>query len=271
MTFPRYWKRGVRVTIPGLGPVTQPRIDFELRRHAQDTPSSGSVTLWNLSPSSSNAVADSYGKEITVEAGYDGRLDPISLGQVRRVDFERVGVARRVRIAVGDKREILGDGAERGVTVQSWRGAEWIGTLVQQAVSDLNLETGDTSLLPSDQVINFSWSGRSADLLRVLLVPRGIDWYVDGNVVMFTRVNAADPVPPTRIDPGNGMLGSPLIADDTLQKVRVRLLLNPALSLAAPVSLRSEVRSGEFKIVAIVHRGTNRKGPFYTEVDLWNV
>ena len=261
----RLYKRNVSVGIAGLL-VSRPRIEFDLRRTSESTPDSGTIKLWNISPAT-EAVVDEQGTDVVVRAGYDGRSDTIATGVVRRVTGEWDGLDRRLKVAIGDAS--VSPTIKGGVTTKSYAGeSTWIGTIVQDAVTDMGMSFGDLAAIPQDFLVNFSWSGKSADLIDVLLLPRGVEWYVDGMTVMFTRVNQPDPGPTLVVSPDTGMIESPTFTE---QGVRVKMLLNPTVVLAQQVEVRSDVVRNDFKCVGINHKGSNRDGPFYTEMELWDL
>ena len=261
----RLYKRGVEVAIAGLT-VSQPRIEFNLRRTSDSVPDTGEVVLTNVTPAT-EAVVDERGTDVEVRAGYDGTLERIATGVVRRVTRDRTGVDRRLKVAIGD--QLVNPVIKGGVTTASYADESvWVGTVVQDAVGDMGLTFGDLSAIPQDFLVNFSWSGKSANLLDVLLLPRGVNWYLDGSTVLFTRVDQPDPGPTLVVSPATGMIESPTITE---QGARLKMLLNPSVVLAQNVEVRSDVVRGDFKCVSVNHRGANRDGPFYTELELWDL
>ena len=265
----RLWKRGVRVEIGGKE-ISSPEIELDVRRHA-NVRGAGTIALFNLTPTTVNEIDRDTATtpDVRVYAGYDGNLELLVQGVVRRLEKKRVGISRFVRVHLDD---YLGSQtARRAVTSQTWEGEVWIGDIIEHTVSeDMDLDVGHLeAVLPqTSRVENFSWSGKSVDLLEVLLYPRGVDWYVEGETVLFTsRYRPDDTASPLVISPSTGMIGSPTIEENG--RARATTFLNPVYQIGRRVHLESEFVDTDYRLAGVRHRGSNRQGPFTSELELF--
>lgn len=267
---PRIWKREIRVEIAGRT-ISSPDITFTLRRHANER-GSGHVEFRNLRPGTVNEIEERREStpDVQVHAGYDGSTGLLMQGVVRRLSKHRRGVVRLTRVHLGD---YLSDTVPRAaVTASTWEGEQWVGSVVGDAVTDdMELQPGALSAIPrGDTLTDFSYSGKTADLLELLLRPRGVDWYVEGETVLFTRRTEADVEGPViTLNERTGLIGSPTLTER--DRVRAESFLNPAYQIGRRVRLESEYRTGDFRLAGILHRGGNRSGPFRSELELWNL
>lgn len=252
--------------------ISSPEIEFDVRRHA-NVRGAGKIKLFNLTPTTVNEIDRDREDipDVRVLAGYDGALELLVQGVVRRLEKKRKGIDRFVRVHLDD---YLGsEKARRAVTSQTWEGAVWVGELIEHAVSeDMELDIGPLEgVLPqSDQVEDFSWSGKSVDLLEVLLYPRGVDWYVEGETVLFTsRYRPDDDAPALIVSPRTGMIGSPTVGENG--RARATTFLNPVYQIGRRVRLESEFVNTDYRLAGVRHRGNNRRGPFVSELELIGV
>ena len=70
------------------------------------------------------------------------------------------------------------------------------------------------------------------------------------------------------ITPAAGLIGSPTVLDDG---VRVRSLLRPEIKVDSQVRITAEFVERTMKVVAVNHKGDNRLGEFFTDLDLREV
>lgn len=285
----RRYLRTIRVTIGDAASavvIDGLFVHFNIRREATSTPAEGTIDIYNLNESNETRIRE-RAVRVLLEAGYQGAVEPIFDGVVRRVERQRVDLDRIVRVHVGGKisgAEVAGQG-RRSVFVRGYETTVSVRELVADGVETLGLVLGDISIIPEDAVeTDFSYNGDTQLMLRERLRPLGIEWYEEDGVVRFSKIRASvdDRIEGVVISERTGMLGSPTETDDG---VTVRTLLDPRLRLDTRIRIESSVldrgasgdaeniRAGEvtlpgtvFKVVEVTHEGDNREGPFETTV-----
>ena len=257
-------------------------IRFRVQKYANGTPAEGEIDIYNLADASETRVQE-RGKAVVLFAGYDGRLEEVFRGDVRRVERFREKYDRITRIHVG--------GAVQNRTVaifrRAYEGETAVRTIVQDAVAELGLDIGPLTLIPADATkTNFRYNGGSISLLLDrLLEPYGVSWYEEDGTVRFTRLQAsADDRPDgVTISENTGLIGTPTRTDDG---IRFKTLLDHRLKLDTVVTVQAfaavlragsggggtneraaELEGARWKVVEVVHGGDNREGEFYTQVE----
>ena len=106
--------RLISVSVAGLV-ITEPRINFSVERQADETQTTGTVSIYNLAPSREQQIYE-RATDIRIEAGYPSTIASVFEGQVQRVRRPRQNLARITHIELGDMvrdRSNLGNGVSR--------------------------------------------------------------------------------------------------------------------------------------------------------------
>ena len=111
----------------------------------------------------------------------------------------------------------------------------------------LGLSVGDLSAIPGRVLHDFSYSGKTADMLTKLLRPLGISWSELNGAAYFGKAGSPMILGSFELSADTGMIESPTISEDG--KIVVKSLLNPSIALGSSVVIKSEVASrGRFVI-----------------------
>ena len=291
----RLFKRHVRVWVGGqeiIGgraqrldlQVSELMIAFSINRKADSTPAQGEVAIYNLNESHETLIRD-RGRSLILEAGYLGaRFGLLVSGDIRRVDKDRNGLDRILRMQVGghirQRTEAFVSAAYEGeVSVRTI-----VSDIVQQGFPGFPIEP--ISLIPADEVEeDYVLNGQAGKALNQLLRPLRLSWFDDNGVIRITKefVSSAQQAGGTIVvSELSGLVGSPTI---TSEGVRAKTLLDHRINLDSQVRVESEVlnfaasgdaanaraiegSSGDWKVVALNHAGDNRSGGFSTEMEL---
>lgn len=257
-------------------------IRFRVKREATATPAEGEIDIYNLNESNETRIRE-RAERILLEAGYENRLDTIFDGVIRRVERQREGLDRIVRIHVGGK--ISNSKAQhRSIFNRTYQGTWLVRGIIRDAVEHLGLELGDMSLIPSDAVeTDFKYNGATQLMMQERLRPLGIEWYEENGVVRFSRFGRTgdDRGGGVVISERTGMIGVPTVTDDG---IRVTSLLDARIHLDTRISIESavlnqaasgdaineraaELDGGFWKVIELEHRGDNREGEFSTTME----
>ena len=106
--------RHISVAVAGLV-ISNPRINVQVERQADQTQTTGTVKIYNLSAARGQQIYN-RGSAITIEVGYPGTVATIFDGQLQRVLHPRQNLARVTHIELGDgvhERDRLGGTSSR--------------------------------------------------------------------------------------------------------------------------------------------------------------
>ena len=170
--------------------LSEPRISFELERHADETQTTGHVNIYNLIPRA--RAADNRPRRANHHPGWLSA----DLGATVR----RTGRARRARAGTSGEDHpdqpsgiwcalLSGQKGLSGVTVRSYAGPAKVRQIVRDLASDLGLPAGPLDAIPEDATeTDWVWSGPTGSALRVILKGVKCTWYEQDGVL---RVNSA--------------------------------------------------------------------------------
>ena len=235
------------------------RIAFELQLEAQPDAAPSTVRLYNLARPTARRIRG--GAAMQLHAGYADAVGLLHGGEILQVDTERVGLDRITTLTLGNQRATQVAGT---IFSGGFRGALELRALVASIVASMGLSLGYTGDIPAIEIESYAYHGKAADALTALLRPRGVEWWVQNEEVLFSAGGRVRPEPARLVAERTGMIGSPTMTDDG---VRVVTLLDHGFRLAQPVHLESEGVTGPFKVTAITHRGDSWEGEFATELE----
>lgn len=253
--------------------ITEPRISFDIRYSATDTPTDGEITIFDVAASTAEAI-QSASQSVRMFGGYQQSLGLIFDGVVRRVEHQREGLERQTRILLGGK-TIIPPGETRSNRLANFNTAGEevdLKTAIASVVEQMGLTLGDTSLIPDyrDEALYAGGIDGGVVLTQWLRTPHGIEWYEEKGVVKFSRRRApAERTSAVEISEETGMVGTPALEfdDDGGESVMVKTLLNPAIELGTTINVKSEIIEGAYKVVELSHTGDNwRKDRFNSEM-----
>ena len=246
--------------------LSEPKIEFEIKRDSDPNPPTGTLTIWNLKQETENQIKQKDGA-VVLSGGYAGQVGTLINGTLRRVERERTGLARLTRLQVGGettRSDMLG-----GITDKSYQGIVEVSKVVRDAIADMGLIMGSLALIPaSAQVENYAFSGKATDFLTQILERVGLHWFDDNGVVRLNRIGESiggEGVVRV-ITPRTGLIGTPSITDEG---ARARMLLSPQIGIGDRVRIESvALENSEWKVASLLHKGDNWDGDFFTDLEL---
>ena len=260
------YDRQIRVHTAGLV-ISEPRITLDLTQQVSETQDRGEVNLYNLNPAHASRIAES--EPITIEAGYPSTIGQIFRGVIQKVDQPREHLAHITRLAVGE----LLKAPERlgGYSCRSYGRDALVRDIVRDIVSDMGLEVGPLDAIPAAATypnVHYVISGPSDAGLYWLLRDFDCTYYEDAGVVRINRIGGAAQAdaPTIRITPRTGLIGIPTKTDEG---AKLRMFLNPRITLGSLVNLESQALTGRFKTTYLRQRADNwASQSFRTELEM---
>ena len=260
-----YWQHRIEAVIAGIR-VSEPKIQFSLKRESDATPPSGQVQIFNLNADTEKQIYE-RGRTLVLSGGYDGNLGLLFDGAVQKIERERIHLSRITRIKLAG--QVVQKDVLSGVTFRGYNGDVSVRQIVTDIVSDIGLQLGPLDLIPSGAMIhNWNYHGQASNALSIAVRDHGLTWFEDDGVIRFnmpgrgTQQADADTID---LSTDNGLIGAPSVTD---QGVKVRCLLRATTRMCNVVNVQSDTTSGRFKIIAIHHSGDNWTGSLFTELDL---
>jgi hypothetical protein len=257
----RIYKRIIKVII-GQEDSTALKItglymQLELKKLISAKPNEGTVKIFNLADATENQIKDK-GIRIRIFAGYDDRPVLIHDGDIRRVDRERTGLDRITTITLGGNVIKL----SQAFFNKSYSGQVSVKQIAQDAAPSFNIDATDFDQIPNDAFLyDFSFTGKTSDLLDKILNPIKVQWFETDNLIKFSAGKKTfENV--VLLNKDTGLIGSPTVTD---KGTNFKSVLNGRIVLNERVKIESRLVNGVFKVIQISHKGDNRGGEFVTE------
>ena len=257
------FKRLIKVEVAGLT-FTRPRMTVRVKRHADNSQTTGHVLIYNLAPENASRIYD-RGDTIRVQAGYPDTIGTIFEGNIQRARNYRQDLAHITHINLGDMARaasVLG-----GVSARSYDGPVPVRDIAADLVTDMGLQLGPLNAIAETlTATNYVVAGQSTDALTVLLKRYGLRWFEDNGVVRF-RAAGIPQVDATAfgVSPATGLIGVPRTTDEGAEAV---MFLNALARIGGIMDILSVALTGRYRIVGLEHNADNWDGPFKTWVDL---
>lgn len=283
----RLFKRGMTLTIakPVEGTFTdeQPnailikdlRVSFSIEKALTEDPNDCKATIYNLS-AATRAELQAKPLRVRLEAGYDGVLRQIFIGDLRRAFSKHEGTAWVTELELGD-----GERAIQNARVsRSFRAGVSAKTVLAEAARSMGLKVptsgGDAKALAAQFAGGVSVSGRSADAMTKLLTPRGMSWSVQDGELQVLKKGEARTEDAIIVSQATGMIavpefGTPKKAGEPAT-LTVKMLLYPEIKpgqllRVESASFAARGGAGLFRARRIVHTGDTEGADWYTEIE----
>lgn len=231
-------------------------ITFEIKKALTEKPSDGIINIYNLNDNS-EAKIDEAGKRIRVIAGYGKNIDLIYDGQVRKITKDKQKLDRITSIEVGGNVFKISDAFFN----KSYHGAVSVKQVVQDAIPSFGMSAVGLDKIPASSLNNFTFTGKTANLLNRILESLGVQWFENDGFINFSVIGESVETVFV-LKSGTGLVGHPSITDTGIS---FRSLLNGKIKINGRVKIESKIVSGVYKITELVYRGNNRDGEFLNE------
>lgn len=275
--------RKIKINIAGIE-IIDLRVNFKVIKSLVGYPNTGNIKIYNLSKNNRNKIEEK-GLKIQVYAGYADEAVPLLFdGDILNVIHMKQGVDWISEIFAKDGINVLST-ATINKTLAAGVNTEQI---YNELISNMrgiskgiteglkNCLSGKRSLLRSLQL-----TGNIKDWLDKIAKDCGFEYSINDGVIETTAKNKPlNDIPPTIINQGGGMIGSP---ERTEVGIKVKNFLLPALKLGRTVKVESisekinignlffrkvpPIRNeGIYRIDKLTHIGDNRDNPWETEI-----
>lgn len=258
------------------------KISFSIKKLISSATAEGMVTVFNLADQTKE-FARERGKRIRVSAGYgDGDPPLLHDGDVLRVAQEDDQANRKTSVFFGGRIFSVKD----AVFSKSYSGSISLRQIVLDALPTFSLTFAESAVneIPGDITLdNFSFSGRTGDVLDQLLQPIGYQWFEKDSEILISKkgeITSAQSGDVFVLNSGTGLVKTAVQTD---RGVNATCLLNAKLIVGGIVKIESDVvqnssfndyfvqktpknTEGFYKIIQTTHEGDNWDGTYRTMI-----
>lgn len=276
--------RRYRVIVEGAAgnalDVSDLRCTFDIKKTYAMEPNQSSVTIYNLSPKTENALI-AEGQRIIVEAGYEGeQYGLIFDGNVLQPIRSKESATDYALTLLGlDGDRYLAYGFVNVALVAGQTARTVLETCAQKSTVPADMGQISANLgskpLPRGKVL----FGMARDYLRQISRGNSAAFSIqDGKIVIQDPAWLADEI--FSLSPTSGLIGYP---EQTEYGMSCRMLLNPRLKIGSPVHIDNSLirgrryQSGQgirqldsdgiYKIITLRHFGDTHGADWYTEIE----
>lgn len=243
-------------------------ISFDLTKTITSEPNEATISIVNLNQSTRNLITDKKYNRILLNAGYGDDMRTLFVGYIDEVENRKDSTDITTTMTCSDGSKDYRE-ARTAVTVKKGQSDKEI---VKEVLKDMpNTETGiqeykKATKLPRGKTL----VGNSRDILKTVAKNQDANWSIqDGKLLILPKTSALANNEGFLIQEGSGMIGSPQKTSDGLE---VRCLLNNIMRVGQLCRVASRIKemSGDFKIVKIQMKGSNKGGDFTNILTLQN-
>lgn len=279
---PLYFNRDVVVTVDGnqisSRLANQPNksstnatlsVQFKIENDIETgIPNKATLNIHNLAKDKRSKLSDS--DLVTIEAGYVQNRHLLFRGNISVTSSTRQGSEWVTMIQAGDG---LAEHKQARINKSFGAGAG-IAQVIKEVAKTFGIGLGnlETTLAPGvfrgglSQLSNGAvLSGRSATIMDQLCESAGLSWSIQSGELVLLSDQAVTSDVEFALTSESGLVGSPEAGEKGI--VKVRSLLNGALSPGRAVTINALEISGRFKINKVVHTGDTAATEWYTDLE----
>ncbi len=243
-------------------------IQMEIMKNISSKVNEGVVRMFNLSDSTENQIREK-GKRVRVFAGHNGNPILIHDGEITRVDRDpdENSLNRITSVSLAGKLIKI----SQSIFNKAYSGQVAVKQIVIDAIPTFGLEYINIDQIPDNEFLNdYSFTGKTSDLLDEILDPIKIQWFENDNFIKFS---AREKTPETTqavvlLNSNTGLIGSPSITE---KGAKFTSVLNGRITLNSQIKIESNLVNGVYKVIQTLNSGDNRDGKFTTEGIVTNI
>jgi len=238
------------------------RLAFSVEKTSDSSSNKASVTIYNLNNDSKAFVEKREGL-MRLEAGYEGNLSILFLGDIAKIMTKRSGADIVTVIESGDGELRL---ANAHIEI-GFKGGATDRQIIDKVISALAVGRGIIKGIQSREYLNgFSYSGRASELLGNITKKQNLEWSIQNGSLQIIPKTDNTGETAVLLNAQTGLLDVP---NKTEEGFIAKSLLNPLLMPGRQVKIESELLTGIsiFKIEKARHVGDTREGDWITEVE----
>lgn len=225
-------------------------IDFTVDFDSDTEPKVQTVSLFNLSKDSTNAIQK--GSNVILNAGYENNTGSIVVGNIAYFETKKgITDTQFIMYVVSNL-----DRWARLTISKTYRAGSRVSFIIRDILSQFGLEVGEFSLLNDFSYKNpRTVNGMLKNVLTELVRETGSRLYIMDNILYITKPYNGI-VTGFLLSPETGLIGSPeRIEVEEQEGYKVEMLLNHRINVNSVIQINSSVASGNFIVVKGTHNG----------------
>jgi hypothetical protein len=251
------------------------KIDFNIATQGHSQSDVSYIELYNLNDKTQSFIKDKQSK-VKLLVGYGKNIAIVFDGEITKVMTTRKNGNMVTKIELSLNTDLI----TSAHFSRTYAGLISIKTIIQDALPTFNLPYQNLEVVPDIQIYNFTFDGRTKDLLDSLLKPAKVNWYMDKNIVYFSLIGKPVSEDVFVITPENGLIDYPVKTDTG---VNVNILYNPQVALGSHMELKLDNKTttldgrrtnlfiqelnGKYKVVSAYHKGSSYDGDMITTLE----
>lgn len=253
MTEKQLFLRDYKVTVGERGQegkeYTDLRVVFEVEKTSESSPNKAKIEIYNLSGTSRKEY-QKKGLGIRLDAGYQGLMEVLFIGDVHKPKFKRNNADILTTFEAGDGERAL----VNTVFNKSYGAGTRFVQIVQDIADTLGIAVG-TVIGIKAEVYNagVTFSGSAKKALDTMTAKQDLEWSVQNNTIQILPKTAHLGEEAIFISKTTGLIGVP--SAENQDSVKFSSLLNPKLQPGALVQLESDQVNGFYKLKKVKFDG----------------
>ena len=285
------WMRQVQVVVGSGGSgllIDQLKIDFEIRKSIQPTPNTALIKIYNLSPNNENSISKEF-TEVILNAGYQNNVRIVFRGNIKHVFKykEKTDYITEIEAADGDE-----DYRNAYLNLSLSAGTSRSHVITQAVGSFGTTKQGFSDIDDYTHIRGVVLTGNTRTILDKLAKDAGANWSIQDGQLTIVKTTGVLPNTAIVVNSDTGMLDAPEVND---KGIGVKCLMNPQIACNGAIQLNNnDIRirerkvsilssasskksaanqtparldpDGIYKVIQLIHRGTNRGNEWVTEM-----
>lgn len=255
------------------------RVVFKVQKALVKDPNTCELKIYNLSGSTRSQLPGT-GAKVVVQAGYEGTLAQIFIGDARTIEHTREGADWVTTIRCGD--------GERALQFARVNTSFGVGAQVSDVITTIgkatkldvgNLASVAASVPPSDQYTQgYVAHGSAVKELEKALAKAGYELSIQDGAILALAPGESTTEEVIELSPETGLVGSPEMASGEKKEgknkapsrpvLKAKSLLQAGFGCGRKVKVISRNHSGLFRVVKLEHSGDTFGGDFYSSLEL---
>ncbi len=284
---PRLFKRDISVTIArplsdkalaaqqipaNAIVVTGLRMAFEIEKHTGSEPNVATVMIYNLAEAT-RAELRRLPLYVRVDAGYDGNLQRLFTGDLRRGSglSRKDGVLWETRLELGDGERAYQFARVNRSFISGARASSVVDECARSMGVSTNLTPEVSKLLRKEYANGITLEGTASQALSRTLTPLGLSWSIQDGRIQILRTNDVRKDQAIVISQANGMVGEPESGSPPRKGapplLNVKTLLEPRITPGGRIKLESERHQGLYRVESVTHTGDTHGDDWHSELE----
>lgn len=243
-----------------VGPLELTGLDFQfkVKKTLKPEPNTAEIKIANLSESHRKQLEEMKKVPVRLEAGYEGNLSQIYLGELGNVWTKIEGNTSNTELSSGDAKEIatsklhvsIGPGTTPATALQQIAKALGAGLGNLASAQSALARRGVASFWGKGGVISGNVQRELTDFCR----SAGLEWSIqDGNLQILDIGKPLTDTKAILLSPETGLLGSPAI--DKKKHITANCLMIPGLRPGVKVAFSSVNVRGGYRVIETEYQG----------------